>query len=505
MQRILNLSFCASSMPEGYGRWTVKPRHWVPNESTMLQEPIGKDRSLADLLAYYYIRYYRIGPFYGEIFNLGTLTSKPYGTYITYTGKNRHLGNLPITRQFGRAVVIDLQVGEREAVTETKLKEAASAKIKKGDIVILRTNYSACRPQQPSQKYFEDSPVLSFEAAAWLVGQNIKMVTTDMRSIESYGENSVHSLFNTAGIPVVEDLANLSLIKTSSVYLMVGAPLPIFGAPGGPVRVIAFEDINDLQKPLDLTHPLYTYPEPESNSPYAWELPIPDRIEPREYHGDAAKWQRMTPFQVVQSGKVIGQEAYFTYSHGSTTHVEGPYLDPLGEYGTSDEILRRYKRMPFDRLVGPAALIDLREYVGARQLVHVQHLKKKAAHVREGDIAFIRTGFNDWYLYGGGGGETTPGLTPEAAEWLAERKIRALAFDMPSIERSEPLSTVGQIRFTSNENHYIMHNADIPVVDWGINFSFLRKDRFIAAILALPAVNQPSAVPAQLIAIENWD
>jgi len=71
------------------------------------------------------------------------------------------------------------------------------------------------------------------------------------------------------------------------------------------------------------------------------------------------------------------------------------------------------------------------------------------------------------------------------------------------VERSDPISASG-VRHTSNKIHYLLHRNDIPLVEWGVRFHHLRKDRFIAAIMALPVSHQ-GCFPAHLIAIEEWD
>jgi kynurenine formamidase len=152
-------------------------------------------------------------------------------------------------------------------------------------------------------------------------------------------------------------------------------------------------------------------------------------------------------------------------------------------------------------LVGEGCLIDLSDMIGPGMQVEEEHIREADPGVKEGDIVFVKTDISDWYFYGQTTVSVTPGFSTEAAKYLLEKKIRALVLDAPSVERSEPFSS--GIRYTSNKIHYMFHRNDIPIVDWGTRFRNFRKDRFIAAIMALPVSHQGGFL-AQLIAIEDW-
>jgi kynurenine formamidase len=161
-------------------------------------------------------------------------------------------------------------------------------------------------------------------------------------------------------------------------------------------------------------------------------------------------------------------------------------------------------RIPPDRLIGQGVLLDLSDMIGPGQQIDAEHFNAADPGVEEGDIVFVRTDITDWYYYGADVNiGITPGLSPDAARWLVDRRIRALVLDCPSVERSDPLSSTG-LRHTSNKIHYLLHRNDIPIVEWACRFRHLRKSRFLAAILALPVSHQ-GGFPAHLMAIEDWD
>ncbi|HBF37846.1 MAG TPA: hypothetical protein DDW50_11045 [Firmicutes bacterium] len=500
--RILDLSIRPYGSPIGYGRGAVDPMfNWIPEQS-VLSEPVGGERTPTEIMSYHDLLFYRIGPFYDEIYQLGTLTTKPYCTYITYSGVGKHLAVLPANRLVGRAKVIDIQIEPGEEIKLNGVMNRVTSVLESDDIVIFRTGYSKERPSLPSHSYAMNSPFLSLEVVQWLIGKGIKLFATDLRNVEPFGRNGIRKTFNQAGIPVVEDLANLTQLASDEVFLMVGLPLPIFGASGGPVRVMAFQSPLDLSKPIDCTFQL-SYPDAEANSPYPFEPPLPERIEPRDLISQVSAWTRVNPFDIVDSqGDILATEMYINYSHNSTTHIEGPCFDPIGEHGISDELLRRYHTMPLDRLTGPACLIDLSNIAGAQQMITTKMLKKANPQIYPGDIAVIRTNYNEWFLYGRNMLENVPGFTTEAAEWLADQGIKCFVIDAPSHERCEPRSGNPGMRYTAQDCHYAFFNRDIPIVDHGMNFSYIRSKRMQIAILPLFAKNQPNAVPAQIIGLE---
>jgi kynurenine formamidase len=466
----------------------------------------------------------------GETFNYGTLTTKPYTTCATYynptatgTWPARYLSDLPADHLVGVATVVPLlDVGPGDEITLAKLKSAAPP-VAPGAIVLLRTDYSKHRPEIPSDDYYLRSPVLARDAAAWLAQQRIKILGTDARCLDPrYARldpsGNVHGLLNSAGIVVVEDLVNLDQVTDDRNFVIVGIPLPIRGVIGGPARVFAV----NLAEPTDfadLTHPLDAYPQPKPDHPYPfmpapskprplnrlgdYPNPLPGRIEPREEQERVARMTRLIPFRLVDpQGRPLGEEMYIQYGHSTTTHIEGAYFDPWGRHLVPDAILRRYVRMPADRLIGRACLIDLTDWIGPRQQIDATHLELNDPGVQSGDIVFVRTNITEWWYYGSNIG-VTPGFSPDAAMWLVEKGIRTLVLDCPSVERSDPLGDDPAVRYTSNKVHYFLHKNDIPIVDWGTNFRGFRKSRFIAAIMALPASHQ-GGFPAHVFALEEW-
>ncbi|HBY94291.1 MAG TPA: hypothetical protein DEP84_10080 [Chloroflexi bacterium] len=525
MDRVLDLSVKPYGTPEGYSEAAVTPRigFEVP-ETPILTEPVGDSRPLASVLSFNQRRLAMLGVQPGEIFNYGVITTKPYGTYMTYfnpEASGRFASDLPAEKFAGPLTLVDLtgQIGPRDEIQVSHLQPFES-RIGKNAIVFLRTDYSRKhRPAEPTQSYYINSPTLSREAAEWLVGKGIKTIGADVRTLDpTYAGRSVdydiRRIFNRAGILVVEDLANLDQVTGRHNYAITGLPLGIHGVTGGPARVFVI-DRNSPTDFVDATHPLEYYPDRVTDEvPFVppttrrapnqlgdYPNPIPGRINPRELGTQTQRETRLIPFDVLDAERgCIGQEMYIQYGHGTTTHVEAAFFDPWGRHMIPDEIMRRYVRIPSDRLVGEGVLLDFSDWIGPGMQIELEHLLDLQPDVREGDIVFVRTDISDMYFYGKATVGSTPGFSAGAAKWLVERKIRALVLEN-AVERSEPFST--GIRFTSNKIHYLFHRNDIPMVDWAWKMRNFRKNRFVAAIMALPVSHQ-GGFPAHVLAIEEW-
>jgi kynurenine formamidase len=529
MDRVIDLSVKPYSTPEGYAGASANPLiGWEKPESPILSEPVGRSRDLASLLSYNKRRLAMVGVQPGEIFNYGVITTKPFGTYLTFSNPEangrfswRYASDLPAERFTGYLTLVDLtnKIKPGDEILLEHLEPSAN-KIRKDCVVFLYTGYSKKhRPHEPHQDYYTNSPTLSLGAAEWLISRGIRTIGADVRSLDpAYTghptEHNIRMIFNAAGVLVVEDLANLDQIRSTHNYAITGMPLGVRGVTGGPARVFVI-DRNNPADFVDCTHPLEYYPDPITDEfPFTppitnrpknmlgdYPNPIPGRINPRELGTLVMRETRLTPFAIYDEELgYLGQEMYIQYGHGSTTHIEAAFFDPWGRHMIPEEILRRYVRIPADRLIGEGVLMDLSDQLGPGMQVEIEHLLEYDPGVKEGDILFVRWDISDNYFYGESTVASTPGFSASAAKWMVKKKIRALVLEA-AVERSEPLST--GIRFTSNKIHYLLHRNDIPIVDWGWKFRNFRKNRFIAAIMALPVSHQ-GGFPAHVLAIEDW-
>jgi arylformamidase len=88
------------------------------------------------------------------------------------------------------------------------------------------------------------TPYFSTAPLKWLVGQGMKMMGVDSAGVE-LADDKTHSNVNhlvlfRAGIPVIENLANLNRVSRPRVKVYA-LPVPVRGLDAFPLRVIAVE------------------------------------------------------------------------------------------------------------------------------------------------------------------------------------------------------------------------------------------------------------------------
>jgi len=148
----------------------------------------------------------------------------------------RRLDEFPIGKFSGKACVVDVNRNAAGKIDLEVLKSRAKA-ILESDFVILRSGWSQ---HWDSAEYFRDFPVLSVEAAQWLVEANIKGVGLDMISVDEVDSTAfaVHNILLGADLVIVENLTNLEHLP-DSVFGFHCFPLRIEQADGSPVRAVA--------------------------------------------------------------------------------------------------------------------------------------------------------------------------------------------------------------------------------------------------------------------------
>ena len=146
------------------------------------------------------------------------------------------LDQFEVDRFGGRACVVDVS-GIETAKVEVGVLEARAEPIQASDFVILHSGWSRL---WESEDYFRGFPVLSPEAAEWLVEAGIKGLGIDMISVDEVDSTdfTVHNILLGANLVIIENLTNLELLP-DSVFSFYCFPLRIDQADGSPVRAVA--------------------------------------------------------------------------------------------------------------------------------------------------------------------------------------------------------------------------------------------------------------------------
>ena len=181
---------------------------------------------------------------------------------------------------------------------------------------------------------------------------------------------------------------------------------------------------------------------------------------------DAVFWPTAEPFEMrtdfegyTERGYYYSAYTFTTAEHGGT-HIDAPVHFAEGKHAVNE--------IPLESLIGEAVVLDLRKSVGdnCNYLISTADIKaweKAHGQIKEGAIVLLRTGFGQFWpdaktylgteLRGQAGVAKLcfPGLSPEAATWMAEtRKINAVGIDTASIDHGASKDFAAHVNLMTN-------------------------------------------------------
>jgi len=158
---------------------------------------------------------------------LGSHTGTHIDAPAHFLKKGKTIDKVSLDSLVGKGKVCEFSV---KAIGEKELKECG---IKKGDIVLLKTQ----NWELGTKKFSEDFAYLDESGADYLVKKGIKAVGIDYLSIgEFHKGREVHKKLLGNNIPIIEGL-NLKTVNPGP-YVIYCLPLKIKGAEGAPARCI---------------------------------------------------------------------------------------------------------------------------------------------------------------------------------------------------------------------------------------------------------------------------
>jgi kynurenine formamidase len=174
---------------------------------------------------------------------------------IHFARDGKTVDQIPLRQLIAPAVVIDVTAKAaadpdyRLTADDVRSWEKQYGAIPQGAIVLLRTGWARRWPDR--KQYLGDDtpgdasklhfPSYGKESAEYLVGQrHVAALGVDTASID-YGASkdfSVHRISSAAGVPGLENLANLEQVPAAGAWI-VALPMKIAGGSGGPLRAVA--------------------------------------------------------------------------------------------------------------------------------------------------------------------------------------------------------------------------------------------------------------------------
>ncbi len=171
----------------------------------------------------------------------------------------------------------------------------------------------------------------------------------------------------------------------------------------------------------------------------------------RALSNDLAPWPGDTSFHFelkwkMAEGRTVNVGAINMGVHNGT-HADAVFhFDPNGE---------TIERMPLETYFGEAVVVDLTEiFRGDRtRQICVRDLESSSSALDRASRLLLKTGvWNDSKVFP----EWIPVIAPEVPGWLAERKVKLLGPDLPSVDTIEAKKLV---------NHHALAAAGVAIVE----------------------------------------
>jgi len=184
---------------------------------------------------------------------LGRVNSEGYNltklTMLTHTGTHidapKHflddvdcVDEIPLQKLFGRANIFRYK--KEPEGQEITLDDVISSgfQMEEDQIFVLATGIEK---HAETSKYNELYPFPSKELVEWLISKKIKAYMTDATAVDPVNskDSMYHRMILGAGIPIVENLKNLSLIPEDKEFFISALPVKLEGRDGAPCRAVA--------------------------------------------------------------------------------------------------------------------------------------------------------------------------------------------------------------------------------------------------------------------------
>ena len=177
-----------------------------------------------------------------ELLFLSTHTGTHIDAPFHFVKNGIKIHEIATERLVNEAVLIRIGKNSNRSISKTDIQnfEQKNGKIENGSTVIF---YTGWQKNLNKEFYFTENPGLSVSAAKYLVSKKINMVGIDSPSIDLGTDSkfSVHHVLAKNNILIVENLANLGMIKSNNFHLIT-SPLKLKNATGSPIRAFGFVD-----------------------------------------------------------------------------------------------------------------------------------------------------------------------------------------------------------------------------------------------------------------------
>lgn len=211
----------------------------------------------------------------------------------------------------------------------------------------------------------------------------------------------------------------------------------------------------------------------------------------------------------IEGVRVKIQASNIHMSAHCATHIDSP-LHIIEGGPTIGEV-------PIESCFGEAAVVDLTDK-GELEPITAEDMEKRGKHVREGDIVLLKTGWTE--KNAGGNTEKMEGLpanvnywkrgpypTRSMAEWMVQKKVKAIGFDGPnegtqSMYIDYECTRTGSPAVLKDKHVHRIHlSHGILQIEYLCNLTAIKKER--VKFFAVPLKLKAEGSPVRAFAIEE--
>ncbi len=149
------------------------------------------------------------------------------------------VAELPLERLFTEAVVLQIPLGPKAAITSAAIQQALAASgetIRTGESLLISTGWDA---MWDTPTFISESPYFLAEAIDWILAQQVGLLGSDASQWDDGQQGFFPRYFQTETL-LLGPLVKLNTIGKSRVRL-IALPLKVLGTCAAPCRVIVEE------------------------------------------------------------------------------------------------------------------------------------------------------------------------------------------------------------------------------------------------------------------------
>ncbi|MBN1306304.1 MAG: cyclase family protein [Chitinispirillaceae bacterium] len=178
-----------------------------------------------------------------EGFNLTRMSMLVHtGTHVDsplhFLADGKPIDELPLDLFYGKTRIYRVKDGARGQAFTAENIEPSIDTIEKGSIFVIDTGVGKYRETADYNRLY---PYPSTDLVRKLIEMEIRCYMTDATAVDPVvSENSeIHKQLFLAGIPIVENLANLDKVPNGKDLIISALPLKLAGREGAPCRAVA--------------------------------------------------------------------------------------------------------------------------------------------------------------------------------------------------------------------------------------------------------------------------